>query len=558
MSETWPTAPSRRIRRRRLAHLSIGAVLAAALLQVGAVSGLAADQTIQTAGSIGSYHWEPSTATISSGGTIEFKNMDGGHAVVWEGTSPETPSCPGVPSTSGTNWSGTCTFNAGGTYSFHCPVHPSEMTGTITVGGGGPSRPVVSTGSASALSDTGATLSGSVNPSGQATTYYFKYGTTSAYDHETTHESAGEGTTSVSKSATIAGLAPGTNYHFQIVASNASGTVTGADRTFTTTGPPTPTTGTASDVGGTRATLAGSVNPGGHATTYFFEYGTSAAYGSKTGVQNAGSGTGAVSVSASLTGLSPETEYHFKLVAENSSGEVSGVDRTLTTFGPPLATTGQAGSVSDAAATLQGTVNPHGEPTKYFFEYGTSSALGQKTSEVAAGEGTGSVPASAVLTGLSSETTYHFQVVAKSAVGSTVGGERTFTTGASPPSPPPLGPPALPPAAAPVPPPAAAPAPSPPDTKITSKPRAKTRDRTPTVKFAGTVAGATFECSVDKGAFKTCRSPFTTPSLKPGRHRIRVRATVGGVADPTPASCSFKVTGKKGRHGVHRRHRGRR
>jgi hypothetical protein len=52
---------------------------------------------------------------------------------------------------------------------------------------------------------------------------------------------------------------------------------------------------------------------------------------------------------------------------------------------------------------------------------------------------------------------------------------------------------------------------------------------------------------VDRKAFKTCRSPFTAPPLKPGRHKIRVRAVVGGIADPTPASCGFKVLAKQGK-----------
>jgi hypothetical protein len=59
------------------------------------------------------------------------------------------------------------------------------------------------------------------------------------------------------------------------------------------------------------------------------------------------------------------------------------------------------------------------------------------------------------------------------------------------------------------------------------------------------VGGAAFQCSVDSKPFKACRSPFTAPSLKPGRHRIRVKAVASGLADPSPASVSFKVVAKK-------------
>src|SRR5690348_2486093 len=165
MAEHSSTASSG-VRRRRLAHLLVGALVGAALMAFSAVSGLAADKTIETAGSAGTYHWQPSTATVSSGGTVEFKNGSASvpHGVVWE-SPPETPSCPGVPSAGATSWSGTCTFSAGGTYNFHCPVHPLEMTGTITVTGGSPT-PVATTGTASAISDSEEMLNGTVNPNG--------------------------------------------------------------------------------------------------------------------------------------------------------------------------------------------------------------------------------------------------------------------------------------------------------------------------------------------------------------------------------------------------------
>jgi hypothetical protein len=87
--------------------------------------------------------------------------------------------------------------------------------------------------------------------------------------------------------------------------------------------------------------------------------------------------------------------------------------------------------------------------------------------------------------------------------------------------------------------------PAPPDTKITGKPKAKTRDRTPTFRFRATVAGATFQCKLDGAAFKACRSPFTTKPVSFGRHTVKVRARAGGRADPSPAKSSFKVIGKK-------------
>jgi hypothetical protein len=83
-------------------------------------------------------------------------------------------------------------------------------------------------------------------------------------------------------------------------------------------------------------------------------------------------------------------------------------------------------------------------------------------------------------------------------------------------------------------------APAPVETTIAAKPAAKTADRTPTFRFRS-APGASFQCKLDKGPFKACRSPFTTPALAPGKHTLLVRAVVGGVPDPSPASFSFKV-----------------
>jgi len=85
------------------------------------------------------------------------------------------------------------------------------------------------------------------------------------------------------------------------------------------------------------------------------------------------------------------------------------------------------------------------------------------------------------------------------------------------------------------------PAPAAPQTILTGKPGAVTHDRTPSVRFRADAAGASFECAVDKGALKQCRSPFTAKSLKPGHHTFTVRALAGGLADPSPVKFSFKV-----------------
>src|SRR5437870_4721645 len=96
--------------------------------------------------------------------------------------------------------------------------------------------PMVFTGNVQAVTATSATLTGTVNPDGEATTYYFQYGTGTAYGNTTPSPaaSAGSGTTNVNASAAVVSLTPNTTYHYRLVATNASGTDTGADRTFKT------------------------------------------------------------------------------------------------------------------------------------------------------------------------------------------------------------------------------------------------------------------------------------------------------------------------------------
>lgn len=94
--------------------------------------------------------------------------------------------------------------------------------------------PAATTGGATAVTANGAKLNGSVDPNGQSTSYYFEYGTTRSYGSRSGDASAGSGGSSRNVSVDVGGLQPNTLYHYRIVASNASGVVSGSDRTFRT------------------------------------------------------------------------------------------------------------------------------------------------------------------------------------------------------------------------------------------------------------------------------------------------------------------------------------
>jgi hypothetical protein len=83
-------------------------------------------------------------------------------------------------------------------------------------------------------------VTGSVNPAGQATTYYFEYGPTSDYGFETSPTDGGSGVTSEAVSGSLSGLASGTTYHYRLVAVSNGGTALGDDQPFTTRAAGTP------------------------------------------------------------------------------------------------------------------------------------------------------------------------------------------------------------------------------------------------------------------------------------------------------------------------------
>ena len=106
------------------------------------------------------------------------------------------------------------------------------FVGEVVIGPGYP--PTVSTGGATAITATSATLNGSLNPQDQATTYHFEYGTTSGYGATTPNQTlSASDSTSHAVSADISGLTTGASYHYRLVATSASGTTAGDDRTFT-------------------------------------------------------------------------------------------------------------------------------------------------------------------------------------------------------------------------------------------------------------------------------------------------------------------------------------
>jgi hypothetical protein len=296
--------------------------------------------------------------------------------------------------------------------------------------------PTALTAAASNIGTSAATLNGSMNPNGLPATMYFEWGTTIAYGNKTTAVSAGSGTTAASFSENISGLTPSTSYHYRIVGTNTVYPGYGDDVTFTTAADQTltATTKPATSVSSSTATLNGSVIINGSSATAYFQWGLTTAYGTNTSAQTIRSGIGSFGVSQNIAALSPNTTYHYCLVAYNSDITVHGSDVSFTTASaPPAILTTAANGVTSNSATIGGSVNPNGSSTVVYFQWGTSTGYGYITPQQSAGSGTASMSISASLTGLSANTTYHYRAVASNNAGTSYGLDVSFATGNSSP-----------------------------------------------------------------------------------------------------------------------------
>ena len=100
---------------------------------------------------------------------------------------------------------------------------------------------------------------------------------------------------------------------------------------------PTAATQAASNVTTSGATLNGMVDPNGTATSYQFEFGPTAAYGSfaPAGPASVGAGSDPIAVTQTIGGLAAATTYHYRVVAVRGATRVNGADQTFTTTSPP-------------------------------------------------------------------------------------------------------------------------------------------------------------------------------------------------------------------------------
>jgi hypothetical protein len=219
---------------------------------------------------------------------------------------------------------------------------------------------------ASSVTGTSALIAGTANPESRQATYYFEYVAGEEYEPVVTDPYSDGGRTAIEplsggrtpqtvQRIALTGLRPGVIYHYRMVVTNAEQTTYGPDETFTTKSatPPLASTGPASEVGSTSATLGGVVQPRGLPTSYVFEIGTDTSYGGARLFGNAGSSTGEVPVIVGLQYLIPGTTYHYRLAATSFDGTGYGQDGTFTTPGIPVGIAQPASTPLIASPSVQ-------------------------------------------------------------------------------------------------------------------------------------------------------------------------------------------------------------
>ncbi len=268
------------------------------------------------------------SATSSSGQAVTFATSTGSVCTAaqsgpgWALTIVGPGQCSVTATAAGGNVNGTS-------------YAPASVTNTFNVTA---VAPLTTLASAASITTTTATLSATLNPALLSTTSVFRYSTRQDLGGATTVGStttvAGAGT--VTLTASLTGLSPGVTYFFTFVATNSIGTTTATTQSFTTVGfAPTGSTGAATSISSSRATLNASVTPGGLSTDIWFVIGEKQDLSDGRRIDYRPlSDLTSMDISVAAIGLSESTRYFFRVEASNALGSLRGETRSFTASRP--------------------------------------------------------------------------------------------------------------------------------------------------------------------------------------------------------------------------------
>ena len=291
--------------------------------------------------------------------------------------------------------------------------------------------PEATTQSSTNVSTVSATLNGAVNANHASTMVTFDYGTTEAYGNSVVATpNPVTGNTSTIVSADVAGLHPGTEYHFRVKAVSSFGTVYGEDVTFTTLGQvPTVVTREASNVQVTTATMNGTVNANHLPTVFSFEYGSTTSYGyTASPAQNQLTGYTDVNASINLIGLDGGTTYHYRVVATNQLGTTYGDDVSFTTDATITLSTNPISGVTYSSAVVGGNITNEGGSSITSRGVCWSKNPNPTTSNDYTIDGAGTGSFTSQIKCLDEMSIYYVRAYATNSEGTVYGDQRSFTT----------------------------------------------------------------------------------------------------------------------------------
>jgi type VI protein secretion system component Hcp len=278
--------------------------------------------------------------------------------------------------------------------------------------------PVISSVSASSITENGATIGWTTN---EASTSRVEYGTTAGYGSTTSLDSSMQ----TSHIQVLSGLSSDMLYHYRVLSMDEEGNLAlSGDHTFTTTQPVDTTPPEISSVVASGITLNGATISWttNEASTSQVEYGTTTGYGSTTSLNTSMQ----TSHAQALNGLSMDTLYHYRVRSRDAEGNLAVSDdftfRTQPDTTPPTIGSVTVSGITETEATVTWITN---EPSTTQIEYGTTTEYGSTTIL----DDSMQTSHTQVLSGLTMGKLYHFRVMSSDAEGNlAVSDDYSFTT----------------------------------------------------------------------------------------------------------------------------------